>query len=317
MVLNKADRVTTPQLMRVYGAMMWSLGKVIDTPEVSRVYIGSFWDEPLTNDEQRRLFESEENDLYTSLAQLPRGAAVRKLNDLIKRARLAKVHAYIIDYLKRKMPSMFGKGKEKEKLIANLTTHYQEIAKERSISLGDFPDPRMMQEKLTQVDFSKFAKVDKKKLDTLELMLSNEIPKLLALIPEEVAGVSDATLEQVGPEASPFAVMKVGGATELSVYQTQWLVPPNPEEYKADFVLLGPNAAGRITGQKAKPKMTESKLPSNILHKVWTLADADKDGNLTLYEYALAMHFIKMKLDGQDLPATLPANMHPTSVGIG
>merc|ERR1719434_479717 len=111
-ILNKADRVTTPQLMRVYGAMMWSLGKVIDTPEVSRVYIGSFWDEPLTNDEQRRLFESEENDLYTSLAQLPRGAAVRKLNDLIKRARLAKVHAYLMDHLKKKMPSFMGKGKE-------------------------------------------------------------------------------------------------------------------------------------------------------------------------------------------------------------
>ena len=37
----QADRVTTPQLMRVYGALMWSLGKVIDTPEVSRVYIGT------------------------------------------------------------------------------------------------------------------------------------------------------------------------------------------------------------------------------------------------------------------------------------
>merc|ERR1719199_453990 len=112
-VLNKADAVTTPQLMRVYGALMWSLGKVLETPEVSRVYIGSFWDEPLVNDEQRKLFESEENDLYTCLAQLPRGAAVRKLNDLIKRARLAKVHAWIVDTLNRKMPSMFGKEKEK------------------------------------------------------------------------------------------------------------------------------------------------------------------------------------------------------------
>lgn len=114
-MLNKADVVTTPQLMRVYGALMWSLGKVIDTAEVSRVYIGSFWDEPLSNDEQRKLFESEENDLYTHLACLPRSAAVRKLNDLIKRARLAKVHAYLLDHLKKKLPSMWGKDSQSKK----------------------------------------------------------------------------------------------------------------------------------------------------------------------------------------------------------
>ena len=41
-VLNKADSIEQQQLMRVYGAMMWSLGKVVNTPEVMRVYIGSF-----------------------------------------------------------------------------------------------------------------------------------------------------------------------------------------------------------------------------------------------------------------------------------
>jgi GTP-binding protein EngB required for normal cell division len=308
-VLNKADRCTTSQLMRVYGAMMWNLGKVIDTPEVSRVYIGSFWDEPLSCDEQRRLFETEENDLYTALAQLPRSAAVRKLNDLIKRARLAKVHAYLMAHLKAKMPTMMGKDKKQKELIANITTVYQEIAKERGVALGDFPDPKMMQEKLGPLDFKKFSKLDKKKMDALDEMLNTEVPKLLQMIPSEAETAQTTDISQVGTQASPFAVMKTGGNTETTVYQNQWLISPDIEDYKQDFLACGPNAQGRLTGQKAKPKLVESKLPSNVLHKIWTLADVDKDGTLTLYEFALAMHFIKMRLDGHDLPTVLPENM--------
>lgn len=93
-VLNKSDMVITQQLMRVYGALMWSLGKVINTPEVSRVYIGSFWDQPLQNDENRCLFEAEAHDLFADLQSLPRNATLRKLNDFIKRARLAKVSVF-------------------------------------------------------------------------------------------------------------------------------------------------------------------------------------------------------------------------------
>ena len=98
-VLNKADMISTQQLMRVYGAMMWSLGKVINTPEVTRVYVGSFWDQPLKNDENRKLFELEEGDLFADLQGLPKNAALRKLNDLIRRARLAKVILFNFSYL--------------------------------------------------------------------------------------------------------------------------------------------------------------------------------------------------------------------------
>ena len=111
-VLNKADMISTQQLMRVYGAMMWSLGKVIQTPEVTRVYVGSFWEQPLQIDDNRKLFELEENDLFADLQTLPKNAALRKLNDLIKRARLAKVYLsfyfiFVFIYHTHNLPSVY------------------------------------------------------------------------------------------------------------------------------------------------------------------------------------------------------------------
>jgi GTPase SAR1 family protein len=46
-VLNKADAVTREQLVRVYGSLMWSMGKIFHSPEVVRVYTGSYWMKPL------------------------------------------------------------------------------------------------------------------------------------------------------------------------------------------------------------------------------------------------------------------------------
>lgn len=58
------------KLLRVYGALMWSLGKVLKTPEVLRVYVGSFWDQPLQFEDNAALFELEEKDLMRDLRDL-------------------------------------------------------------------------------------------------------------------------------------------------------------------------------------------------------------------------------------------------------
>lgn len=107
-VLNKSDMVSQQQLMRVYGAMMWSLGKVVSTPEVMRVYLGSFWTEKPPNcfDDCRELIEAESKDLLQDLKNLRRNAAIRKVNDIVKRAKLARVrsivlHPMILSYLSR------------------------------------------------------------------------------------------------------------------------------------------------------------------------------------------------------------------------
>mmetsp|Transcript_104084 Transcript_104084/g.293507 ORF Transcript_104084/g.293507 Transcript_104084/m.293507 type:complete len:538 (+) Transcript_104084:148-1761(+) len=311
-ILNKADAVTTQQLMRVYGALMWSLGKVIDTPEVSRVYVGSYWDEPLKNESLRELFEQEENDLYTKLAQLPRTATVRKVNDLIKRARLAKVHAMLMDHLYNNMPTFFGHAKEQERMIANLQVIYHELSVQKGLPLGDFPDVCMMQERLAPMDFSTFKPIDPNKLRALDELLDTDLPKLLQMIPEEQGrmGVSAAAVSQVTGTASPFAVMKVGGACEHSVFKTDWMRPPEPSKYAQEFEALEP-LDGKLNGAQAKAKMVQSRLPSSVLHRVWALADVDRDGMLTLAEYALAMHIIDMKLDGLELPTVLPPSMVP------
>ena len=56
-----------------------------------------------------------------------RYAAMRKLNDFIKRARQAKIHAFIIANLKDDMPKLFGKGRKKKELIKNLPALLKKI----------------------------------------------------------------------------------------------------------------------------------------------------------------------------------------------
>lgn len=51
----------------------------------------------------KRLFEDEEQDLMRDIQSLPRNSALRKINDLSKRARLAKVSIiiFILIYLNK------------------------------------------------------------------------------------------------------------------------------------------------------------------------------------------------------------------------
>jgi len=66
---------------------MWSLGKVMETPEVCRVYVGSYWEQPPQNPDTAQLINAEMEDLLNDLRVLPRQGALRKVNELVKRVR--------------------------------------------------------------------------------------------------------------------------------------------------------------------------------------------------------------------------------------
>lgn len=56
-----------------------------------------------------------------------------------------QVHAYIISYLKKEMPSLFGREKKKDELIQRLPEIYTVLQREHHISPGDFPNVTKMQ----------------------------------------------------------------------------------------------------------------------------------------------------------------------------
>ncbi|XP_073224447.1 EH domain-containing protein 1-like isoform X2 [Cicer arietinum] len=182
-VLNKSDQVDTQQLMRIYGALMWSLGKVLNIPEVMRVYIGSFNDKPV-NDRANgllgnELFEREQDDLLSDLKDIPKKACDRKINEFVKRARAAKIHAYIISHLKKQMPTMMGKAKAQQKLIDNLEGEFAKVQREYHLPPGDFPNVDHFKEVLSGYNIDKFEKLKPKAIQAVDDMLAHDIPNLL------------------------------------------------------------------------------------------------------------------------------------------
>jgi hypothetical protein len=62
----------------------------------------SFWDGPLNQTDNMKLLRVEQQDLLADLRALPRNSTVRKINELVKRARMAKVHAHLLNHLRSK-----------------------------------------------------------------------------------------------------------------------------------------------------------------------------------------------------------------------
>ena len=156
---NAGDRVNQQQLMRVYGALMWSLGRVLDTPEVCRVYAGSFHDEELRDPDTAPLLAAEMGDLLSDLRELPQQSATRRVNELVKRARLLKAHCYLLDHLREQMPSVYGFQKKKQELLNSMPAQFRTVCRARGLSPGDFPDLQKFVAVAKEVDFAQFPRV--------------------------------------------------------------------------------------------------------------------------------------------------------------
>ncbi|KAI0560506.1 Cytoskeletal-regulatory complex EF hand [Gracilaria domingensis] len=318
-VLNKADMVHPQQLMRVYGALMWSLGKVIRSPEVLRVYIGSFWDEPVNSNgaANAKLFSDEEADLLNDLRNLPQNSAVRKINELVKRARLARVHALLVNHLRASMPYLWGHKKKQERLALRLKDEYVKVQKAHGLAIGDFPAVEKFRSGLEAFDLSEFPNLSKRLLDVTEGALSRDIPKLMLSIgitAEETGRAAQADKDDERDGGNPFGDPQQNEGEEQDA---KWAVT-SAAKAKWDRVFDSLKPSGTppaLHGAAVRDLMLESGLPPSTLKRVWDLADINKDGLLDAEEFAVAMTLIKKgRSDGiSSVPEELPLSLVPPS----
>lgn len=95
---------------------------------------------------------------------------------------------------------------------------------------------------------------------------------------------------------------------------SDWAVPPQTRMmYLQMFQQYDTARVGFISGMQARPILSASGLPQDILAKIWALSDVTQSGKLNPEEFVLALYFIEQAKTGRPLPPTLPPSLLPPS----
>ncbi|XP_045916385.1 intersectin-2a isoform X1 [Micropterus dolomieu] len=88
-----------------------------------------------------------------------------------------------------------------------------------------------------------------------------------------------------------------------------WAIAPEERgKHDKQFDTLAP-VLGYVSGEQARKFFLQSGLPASVLAEIWNLADMDGDGKMDRLEFSIAMKLIKLKLQGRNLPSSLPVIM--------
>merc|ERR1719499_1637230 len=302
-ILNKCDQVPNQQLLRVYGALMWSLGKVFKTPEVIRVYVGSFWDNEYENAHNADLFDAEAQDLISDLKSLPRHRVTRKINEFVKRTRQFKVHLLVVEHLRSQF-GWTGKNSTQQRLLNTMGDQFKKIAETHGLTLADFPNPNKFAQIIANHKINEFQKLKPKYVTAIDTVLHQEVPRLMKLLPGE-----NETNGQGQTTSNPFANNELAEANlDPSM---RWVVTgPQKAEFDNKFYSLE-LSNGAASGNQVRNVMMQSQLSQDALAAIWELSDVTLNGMLDNEEFALCLWLIDYVKSGNSLPPNLTRNMVP------
>ncbi|XP_041815040.1 intersectin-2a isoform X2 [Chelmon rostratus] len=93
-----------------------------------------------------------------------------------------------------------------------------------------------------------------------------------------------------------------------------WAITPEERgKHDKQFDSIAP-VLGYVSGEQARKFFLQSGLPPSVLAEIWHLADMDSDGKMDRLEFSIAMKLIKLKLQGRNLPSSLPIIMKQSPI---
>ncbi|XP_048871015.1 myosin-13-like [Brienomyrus brachyistius] len=146
-ILNKADSMAPQDLMRVYGALFWSLAPLINVTEPPRVYVSSFWPYQYAPDTSWELFKREEISLLEDLNQVIENRLENKIALIRQHGIRVRVHALLVDRYVQTFYEKTGYFGDPELVFKEIVDDpdrfyiFKSILAKTNVSRFDLPDP--------------------------------------------------------------------------------------------------------------------------------------------------------------------------------
>ncbi|XP_075755219.1 sarcalumenin isoform X2 [Pelodiscus sinensis] len=194
-ILNKADSLVTQELMRVYGALFWSLAPLINVTEPPRVYVSSFWPLEYQPETHKDLFLKEEISLLEDMNQVIENRLENKIAFIRQHAIRVRIHALLVDrYLQTYKDKMtfFSDGELVFKDIVDDPDKFyifKSILAKTNVSKFDLPNREAYKDFFGINPISSFKLLAQQcsymggcYLDKIERAITHELPDLLGSI---------------------------------------------------------------------------------------------------------------------------------------
>uniref|UniRef100_A0A7E4ZS97 DUF5600 domain-containing protein n=1 Tax=Panagrellus redivivus TaxID=6233 RepID=A0A7E4ZS97_PANRE len=182
-VLNKADMMKPRELIHVRGALMWALGKIFTTPEVPKVYIGSFWKYVSLENQMSKTMKEDTDALVKEICELVHTCRGRRINDVVRRAKSVRIHCYLMDTIRRSQLLFFNMPTAVTR--KKLARHFAIVERRYRVVHSDMPSEEAFQAKALKTEGSMWKKIDSFDMKLLNSFLNDDITAIIAVANRE------------------------------------------------------------------------------------------------------------------------------------